>query len=389
MDAKRLIPVVAITALVCLALTQAVPATSFFDLARKAAEPLLTGCVIAYLTNLLMARIERVLFPHTAHSLARKARRPLAIVISFAMLISLACLVIVLVASQLHSTVSALSKGAAAAWEAITSFVEATATKSEAFASASRVFKLDEMASSAMSRFGNSDTLVNSAIGIGDSLVRAATNLGLGAVFSVYLLMAKERVSRGAQTLSRRLLPPLWDNRLRQAAVVANESFSHFIVGQCAEALILGSLCFIGMSILQLPHALTVALCVGASALIPLFGAWIGGIVGALIILPVSPEKALAFLLFLALLQAFENHVIYPRTMKHATGVSTIWVFASVIVGGAMGGVVGIVLAVPLVATGQELYRRWWSEESPSDYTPVPSNGGMKLSSQAPPSCQK
>jgi predicted PurR-regulated permease PerM len=138
-------------------------------------------------------------------------------------------------------------------------------------------------------------------------------------------------------------------------------------MGQCAEALILGGLCFAGMSILGLPHAFTVSLCIGTTALIPMFGAWIGGAIGALILLPSSLKAAMVFLVFLALLQTFENHVIYPRTMMHATGISTIWVIASVIVGGAMGGIAGIALAVPLAATGQELLKSWWKPPKAAD----------------------
>lgn len=133
------------------------------------------------------------------------------------------------------------------------------------------------------------------------------------------------------------------------------------------EAAILGSLCAIGMIILQLPHALTIGLCVGLTALIPLFGAWIGGVFGALMILPSSPEKALVFVVFLVILQSIENHFIYPRTMRHATGVSTIWVLASVIIGGAMGGIAGIMIAVPTVATAQRLLESYWKRDDESD----------------------
>ena len=132
---------------------------------------------------------------------------------------------------------------------------------------------------------------------------------------------------------------------------MANQSFSRFITGQCIEAVILGTLCAIGMAIFGMPYAVAVGACVGLTALVPVFGAWLGGAIGFLMILTVDPMQAVWFVVFLVILQQLESHLIYPNVVGASVGLPGIWVFAAVLVGGALFGVVGMFLGVPTVAT--------------------------------------
>ena len=138
---------------------------------------------------------------------------------------------------------------------------------------------------------------------------------------------------------------------------VANETFSSFIVGQCTEAVILGTLCVIGMKICQFPYAPMIGAFVGATALIPVVGAYLGGAVGFLMILTVSPLKAVLFVVFLVILQQLEGNIIYPRVVGSSIGLPGMWVLAAVTIGGGLAGVGGMLLGVPLTATIYKLLR--------------------------------
>ena len=130
----------------------------------------------------------------------------------------------------------------------------------------------------------------------------------------------------------------------------ANVAFSSFVQGQVVEAVIIGVLVFIGMSIFKFPFAPVISVLVGVTALIPVLGAWIGAIIGALLILPVSFMKAVWFTVFLIILQQLEGNLIYPHVVGRSIGLPGIWVFFAVIVGSGVGGVLGMLLGVPICA---------------------------------------
>ena len=138
---------------------------------------------------------------------------------------------------------------------------------------------------------------------------------------------------------------------------VLDESFHSFIVGQCIEAVVLGSLCAIGMLILQLPYAVMIGAFIGFTALIPIAGAYIGAVVGAIMILTVSPLQALQFVIFIVVLQQIEGNLIYPKVVGQSIGLPGMWVLTAITVGGGVLGVGGMLLAVPLFAAGYRLLR--------------------------------
>lgn len=139
---------------------------------------------------------------------------------------------------------------------------------------------------------------------------------------------------------------------------MANSCFRGFVVGQCTEAVILGALCALGMAILGLPYAGMTGVVVGFTALIPIFGAFIGGLVGFLLILTQSPLQALFFLAYLVILQQVEGNLIYPRVVGTSIDLPGIWVLAAVILGGGVGGILGMIFAVPLTAVVYRLIRQ-------------------------------
>lgn len=372
-DIKHIAYAIALGAIAILSIIHFDSITSVLRRIVGAFTPVIYGGAIAYLLNLIMVRIERLPFLRKEGRILDKARRPLSIVGSIAIVFMVFGSAIAMAALQLRNSAPVLAQGLTTAWNAIAKLVRSFEIEGRlASFFGGQAPDWNSLIEDLAKQHGGLDGIVNSAVGVGDVVFSTTVDIGLGLVFACYLLMAKERALAGANTLSRTVLPPLWQGRVTTICSTVNVSFSRFISGQCLEALILGSLCTLGMSVLGLPHALTVGVIVGITALVPIFGAWIGGVIGVLMILPYSTHQTLVFVIFLIVLQQIENHFIYPRTMGNATGISTIWVLAAVVVGASLGGILGMVIAVPIVAALTQLLKDFWKHESPTSPSAKP-----------------
>ena len=192
---------------------------------------------------------------------------------------------------------------------------------------------------------------------------------------SFYVLGQKEQHGRSCRRAIRAILKPRHADRFLSVVSLVDRSFTNYVTGQMTEAVILGCLCCVGMLIFRFPYAPVISVVVGFTALIPIFGAWVGGAVGAFLIVFVSPMKALWFLVFLVVLQQLENNLVYPRVVGKSIGLPAIWVLAGITVGGSLGGVLGMVCAVPVTSTLYELlqanmdYREKIRNQRPSPQT--------------------
>ncbi len=199
--------------------------------------------------------------------------------------------------------------------------------------------------------------VVNSSITVATSVFSGVMNFSIAFVFALYVLAGKERIFRQFGHLLAAFLPDRWLDRLHYVARRVDKIFSSFFTGQCVEACILGALFFISMTLLRLPFASLVAVLVGFTALIPVFGAFIGCVVGALLILVENPIQALWFVILFLVLQQLEGNLIYPRVVGSSVGLPPIWVLAAVTVGGSMFGLVGMLLFIPTVSVLYSLLR--------------------------------
>jgi len=179
----------------------------------------------------------------------------------------------------------------------------------------------------------------------------ALMDLFVGAIFGIYLLVSKEKIICQFKRLVKVWLPEKVGSALMYGASVCSNTFHLFIAGQTLEAVILGSLCAVGMSIINLPYAAMVGVLVGVTALIPYVGAFIGMAVGAFVILTVSPIKALIFVVYLLVLQQVEGNLIYPKVVGAKLNLPAIWVLAAIAVGGNVAGPLGMLAAVPVAAS--------------------------------------
>ena len=198
---------------------------------------------------------------------------------------------------------------------------------------------------------------VSAVVTLLTSTVSIIVIIFISLIFSIYMLIDKEKLFNQSKRFTRSYLSGKHFDKISHVASVVNDSFRRYIVGQFAEAIILGVLCSIGMMIFKFPYAGMIGTLIGFTALIPVAGAYIGAGVGAVMILTVSPIKALLFLLFILILQQLEGNLIYPKVVGNSLGLPALWVLAAVTVGGGLMGVLGMLLGVPIAAAIYQLIR--------------------------------
>ncbi len=179
----------------------------------------------------------------------------------------------------------------------------------------------------------------------------------IALIFAIYVLLTKESLSAQIKRLFQAFLPEKVRGMVLHIAETSHRIFCAFVTGQCIEAVILGSLCALGMLIFRFPYAAMIGVLVGVTALIPVVGGFIGAGVGAFLILMNDPFQALMFVIFIVVLQQIEGNVIYPKVVGNSVGLPAMWVLAAVTVGGGIGGVVGMLFAVPTASVLYTLLR--------------------------------
>lgn len=349
----------AVAAAVCLFVMKVDVLVSAAALAASAASPLVLGCVIAYVLNILLKKLERVYFPHTKNTAVVKSRRPVCILLSFLALFLILTLVTNLVVPELLSSLSLMADEIPPAVESLRRWAIGS---SEELPMLQEALKRADVDWQSMIK-KTLDILAVGAGGIFNSVLSAfsrvfgtATRLLIGTIFAVYLLSAKEKLCSQADRILRAYVKPGLRERIYYVLGTLHETFTSFIVGQCVEAVIIGTLCALGMALLRIPYALMTGAVVGVTALIPVVGAYIGAAVGAFMVFTVEPLQAVLFVVILVLLQQIEGNLIYPRVVGSSIGLPGLWVLAAVTVGGGIWGVMGMLLGVPLAAAFYRLF---------------------------------
>jgi predicted PurR-regulated permease PerM len=203
----------------------------------------------------------------------------------------------------------------------------------------------------------SSPKIADYALSLLGGAISGVVNATIALVFSIYLLFGKRRLLSQLAYLMERFIPEKYCRKIVHVKVIANRTFEKFFTGQFVEAIILGSLCTLGMLLFRFPYALTVGSVVGMTALIPLVGAYLGGVIGFVLLFNQGYQTALLFVLFLVILQQMEGNIIYPRVVGTSVGLPGVWVFTAVILGGGLFGIPGILFGVPFVATIYQLLK--------------------------------
>ncbi len=324
----------------------------------SASVPLIVGCLIAYIVNIPMSYYERVLFFAAKSSFSKKIKRPVCIILAVLSIIAIVAAVLTLIIPEFINAVDLII-------QQIRAFIKN-------LENIPRIYNL--IPKEVIQRLSSMDWestikqawgfLVN---GIGGtvnvvfstirSIFSSAFDVFIAIAFSLYILAFKEKISRQIKVLLSTYVKKDKLNVVYRIKDTVNVTFHSFIVGQCFEAVVLGTLCTLGMVVFRFPNAMSIGALVGLTALIPIAGAWIGAGIGAFLIFTVSPIKALLFIVYIVVLQQLENNLIYPKVVGTSIGLPGFMVLAAITIGGGTLGIGGMLLSVPLVASIYKLVK--------------------------------
>lgn len=325
-------------------------ATQFMGLLWAASLPLILGAIIAYLLNILMAFYQRI-YPNVQNKILVKGKNIFCLLFSLISIVAVIVLVFALVIPELVACGKMLMADLPKAIDDFMRYLEINhilpTYLEELILSVDWEKELLAILSTISSSLGN---VMGSVVSVVSSFVGGISTGFLSFIFAIYLLLSKDNLKRQINRLFHHFLKEKTIKRLYYIFETLDECFHRFTVGQCTEALILGGLCFLGMSILGLPYATMIGALVGFTSLIPIVGAFIGASVGVFLIIMESLTQAIIFLVFIIVLQQLEGDFIYPKVVGSSIGLPGIWVFAAVIIGGGMFGILGMLVAVPLFA---------------------------------------
>ncbi|MFR8066389.1 MAG: AI-2E family transporter [Acutalibacter sp.] len=325
--------------------------------------PVFYGIVLAYILNVFVHFFEDVAFKplrNVKSKLWKRVRRPLAVALAYLLV---ALVLVSIIAFIIPGLIESMGILADTVQQTVPGYVTSAMDWLNEFAQENDLTFIQDF----LRNFNWSNVLSSASAVLRDflsSLVGVTINVAsgvfaavMGFIFSVYMLMGKEKLLRGVKSTLLAFLPRPTAQKIGQIATLTNRMFFNFIRGQLLECVILGSLCYVGMSILQLDYALLISSVVTLGALIPILGAYIGAAVGVLILLLVHPIDALIFLIFLLILQQVEGNMIYPRVVGSSIGLPPLWTLFAVVFWGGVLGIPGILFGTPATAVIYQLLR--------------------------------
>lgn len=322
-------------------------------------NPLILGAAMAYCVNILCRLLERYMWPNATAKWAVGLRRPLAILVSILLILLIVSGVLRLVIPQFVNALNGFFKAMPGTINDVNHWLNSL-DKNNAITAKLSSASIDWTSiQSKVMKFltTGASGVFTSTVSVFSSIFSGLINFVLSFVFALYIISGKEKIGGWLNRLMDDFLPAKFVAKTRYVVHVTDSMFSSFIGGQVLEGFILGTLCTLGMLLFQFPNALPVGALIGITALIPMVGAWIGGTVGFVLIAVTSPIKAVLFVVYIMILQQVEGNVIYPRVVGGSIGLPGILVLAAVTVGGGLGGIVGMLLGVPVTATLYRLMR--------------------------------
>lgn len=328
-------------------------------------SPFLLGGAIAFVLNVPMRAIENTLFggkKAQSNKRLQKMARPVSLVLTILFVLALLALFFGVLVPQLSDTVDIIAKSAQEFYPKAEAWVIKTFQDNPQIIETIEALEVDwkELAGDAGEFLQNSiGTVLTSGVNAVVSVFSGVINTFIGLIFACYVLIQKEKLGNQANRLLHAVFKRRTADNICGVSALASSTFSSFVRGQCLEAVILGVLFVIAMSIFGMPYPLLVGVLIAFTALIPIFGAFIGCVISALMILMVSPWQALMFIILFLVLQQLEGNLIYPHVVGNSVGLPSIWVLVAVTVGGSLMGVLGMLVFIPLCSVGYALLRSW------------------------------
>lgn len=314
--------------------------------------PFIFGAGIAFILNIPMSFYERKLFKPKkikGKIVQNRFKRVISMLLSIITVAIVLTLIISLIIPEIINTIKILIINIPEYIEAVEEFLGDISKKYPELKDVVQNIKIDEekLQKSLIDLTGNVMTFsVNTIKGLFSGIV----NTFIAIVFAIYILANKDRLKKQIKKLGYAYLQQENAENFVKTCRLSKQTFKSFIAGQITEAIILGALCAIGMVILKIPYVVPVSILVAFTALVPIVGAFLGGTIGALLIVTVSPIKAIIFVIFLIILQQIEGNLIYPKVVGKSTGLPGMWVLFAITVGGGLFGIIGMLLAVPTIS---------------------------------------
>lgn len=326
--------------------------------------PFLLGGAIAFVINVPMSFFEEKLFQNQMmknKKVAQRLARPVSLIITLIVVVSVIGLVVFGVLPKLGDTFISIGKG-------IQSFMPKAQSWAEEIFHNNKEIKewldsltldWDKIINEVVKFFtSGASSVLGSTFVVARRIASGITTFVIAFVFACYILLQKEKLNIQIRKVMYAYMKEDLVKKVLDVCSLSYRTFSNFLTGQCLEAVILGTMFVICMGILQMPYAMLIGVLIAFTALIPIFGAFIGCVVGAFLILTVAPMKALAFVIMFLILQQIEGNLIYPRVVGSSVGLPSIWVLAAVSIGASLMGIVGMLVFIPIVSVLYALLRR-------------------------------
>ncbi len=326
-------------------------------------KPFLYGGAIAFALNIPMKALEEKLLARWKGKSAAKLKRPICMVLTIVLVVLVISLVVGTVLPQVASTAAEIGKKIPAFTEEVIDDLDRLAKDYPILTE--QVNKLeaidinwDSILKSIIDFMKNGmGNVLNSTFSVASNIISGVVNGVIAFIFALYILAQKEKLSNQGRRIVSAYLPERAGNKVLEVFGLLYKNFSSFVTGQCVEAVILGAMFVVSMTIFRMPYALMVGVLIAFMALIPIVGAFVGCAVGAFLILINDPLQALWFVVLFLVLQQIEGNLIYPRVVGSSVGLPSIWVLMAVSVGGSLFGIAGMLMFIPLMSTCYALFK--------------------------------
>lgn len=322
----------------------------------KVLEPFILGGIIAFTLNILSTKIENYLNKHSKKKKHPKLIRIISITLSLLIFLLVIIFIAFLLIPELIENIELLMNSIPGLITKIENFILDLLDKyPDIQKEISNMFAKSGNVSDIISNILN--YLINIAVSFISSLVSSFITLFTALIFSIYMLIQKEYLIRGIKKVIYVTMNEEHANKLVEIGSLANKTFSKFISGQCLEAIILGCIMFVAFNLFRFPYALILAVLTAVTALIPIFGAIIAMIVGAILIGINDPIQALIFVIVFQVIQQIEGNLIYPKVVGASVGLSPLWTLLAITVGGNLFGIPGMLLGLPIASVAYALFK--------------------------------
>lgn len=324
--------------------------------------PFVLGGAIAFVINVPMSSLEDKLFGKWKKENKKGLTRALSMVLTFALVIGLVILVIFVLVPQLVETFKNLAESITAFLPHLRAWVGNFTNNNEDIMSLVNQldFKPDQIVKKAVELLGmGAESVMSGTVEVIGTIVSGFATFFIAFTFSCYILIQKEKLHVQVRKIFFAFIPKRKAEVFLEIFSLTYQTFSNFLTGQCLEAVILGTMFVVTMGLLKLPYALLTGVVIAFTALIPMFGAFIGCFLGAFMIFIVNPKQAIIFIVLFLILQQIEGNLIYPHVVGGSVGLPSIWVLAAVSVGGELMGIVGMLIFIPIVSVLYTLFREY------------------------------